>query len=130
MDVNLTSEGKVKLEPDMELPFTYQVCRDLEKPFIYQVCGYIPGFISESLTGGGGGGGGGKLHIYVREILGGNMKTHVAVYEEGLFDLRGGKTFLRGDKCPLSPPPPPPLKETLYTMYRVCVWGLLALLYV
>lgn len=25
VDVNLTSEGKVKLEPDMELPFTYQV---------------------------------------------------------------------------------------------------------
>ena len=26
MDVNLTSEGKVKLEPGMELPFSYQVC--------------------------------------------------------------------------------------------------------
>ena len=26
VDVNLTSEGKVKLEPGMELPFTYQVC--------------------------------------------------------------------------------------------------------
>ena len=26
VDVNLTSEGKVKLETDMELPFTYQVC--------------------------------------------------------------------------------------------------------
>ena len=33
------------------------------------------------------------------------MKTRVAVYEEGLFDLRGDKTFLRGGKCPLSPPP-------------------------
>ena len=44
-----------------------------------------------------GGGGGGQLHI--REILGGNMKTHLAVYGEGLFDLRGGK-------CPFSPPPP------------------------
>ena len=31
---------------------------------------------------------GGKLCI--REILGGNMKTHVALHEEGLFDLRGG----------------------------------------
>ena len=40
------------------------------------------GFISEKVTRGG------KLHI--QEILGGNMKTHVAVYEEGLFDLRGG----------------------------------------
>ena len=27
---------------------------------------------------------GGQSHI--REILGGNMKTHVAVYEEGLFE--------------------------------------------
>ena len=36
------------------------------------------------------------------------MKTHVAVYEEGLFDLRGGKTFLRGGKCSLWPP-----KETV-----------------
>ena len=35
-----------------------------------------------------GGGGGGEPHI--QEILGDNMKTHVAVYEEGLFDLRGG----------------------------------------
>lgn len=26
VDVNLTSEGKVKLEPGMELPFSYQVC--------------------------------------------------------------------------------------------------------
>ena len=34
------------------------------------------------------------------------MKTHLAVYEDGLFDLRGGKVFLRGGKCPLSPPPP------------------------
>ena len=25
VDVNLTSEGKVKLEPGMELPFSYQV---------------------------------------------------------------------------------------------------------
>ena len=35
------------------------------------------------LDGGGGGGGGG----------GGNMKTRVAVYEEGLFDLRGANLF-------------------------------------
>ena len=34
---------------------------------------------------------GGKPHI--REILGGNMKTCVAVYEDGLFDLRGAKPF-------------------------------------
>ena len=34
---------------------------------------------------------GGEPHI--REILGGNMKTHLAVYEEGLFDLRGGEPF-------------------------------------
>ena len=43
------------------------------------------GFISEKVTRGG------ELHI--REILGGNMKTHVAVYEESLFDLRGAKLF-------------------------------------
>ena len=30
---------------------------------------------------------GGEPHI--QEILGGNMKTHVAVYEESLFDLTG-----------------------------------------
>ena len=36
-------------------------------------------------------GGAGRMHI--RKILGGNMKTHVAVYEEGLFDLRGAKLF-------------------------------------
>ena len=46
---------------------------------VLQVMLQPPGFISESLTRGG------KLHI--REILGGNMKTHVAVYEEGLFDI-------------------------------------------
>ena len=44
---------------------------------------------------------GGERHIR-REILGGNMKTHVAAYEEGLFDLRGGKLFLKGSKRPLS----------------------------
>ena len=52
---------------------------------------------------------GGKLHI--REILGGNMKTHVAVYEEGLFDLRGAKLFKGGQMPPLAPPPPPPKKK-------------------
>ena len=45
------------------------------------------------------------------------MKTHLAVYEESLFDLRGGgqKPFFRECKCPVSPPPPhpPPKKETL-----------------
>ena len=45
--------------------------------------------------------GGAKPHI--REILGGNMKTHVAIYEEGLFDLGGAKLF-QGGQCPLSPP--------------------------
>ena len=34
---------------------------------------------------------GGQPHI--GEVLGGNMKTHLAVYEEGLFDLRGAKLF-------------------------------------
>ena len=46
---------------------------------------------------------GGESHI--REILGGNMKTRLAVYKDGLFDLRGGKTFLRRGEYP--PPPPP-----------------------
>ena len=45
----------------------------------------MAGFISESLTRGG--------EPHIREILGGNMKTHLAAYEKGLFDLRGGKTF-------------------------------------
>ena len=49
----------------------------------------------------------------MREILGGNMKIHVAVYEESLFDLRGGKTFLR--RGANTPSCPPPLKETLIT---------------
>ena len=49
------------------------------------LCTYT-GCISENLTREG------KLHI--REILGGgNMKTRVAVYEDGLLDLKGGKTF-------------------------------------
>ena len=34
------------------------------------------------------------------------MKTQVAVYEEGLFDLRGGKSFLRGQMPPLACSPP------------------------
>ena len=57
---------------------------------------YKSGFIAESLTRGGGtthtrnlGGGGG-----------GNMKTHVAVYKEGLFDLRGAKLFKGGANAP------------------------------
>ena len=50
--------------------------------------------------------------LHIREILGGYMKTYVAVYEEGLFDLMGGKT-LRGANAPSRPPPPPTLKETL-----------------
>ena len=41
------------------------------------------------------------------------MKTHLAVYEEGLFDLRGGKTFLRGGQ--MHPPP----KETVYIIIGV-----------
>ena len=44
------------------------------------------------------------------------MKTHLAVYEEGIFDLRGGKTILREANSPYCPPPPQ--KETLmYVMY-------------
>ena len=35
----------------------------------------------------------GARTAYTRKILGGDMKTHVAVYEEGLFDLRGAKLF-------------------------------------
>ena len=64
---------------------------------------HTPGFISENVTRGG------KPHI--REILGGNMKTHVAVYEEGLFDLRGAN-------APFSQLQ----KETLYTVY-CCILG-------
>ena len=43
--------------------------------------------------------------------LGGNMKTHLAVYEESLFDLRGGggKLF-KGGKWPY----------TLYMVYMYC----------
>ena len=52
-------------------------------------------------------GGGGQPHI--QEILGGNMKTRVAVYEEGLFDRGGGgggaKLFKGGQLPPLTPPP-------------------------
>ena len=44
--------------------------------------------------------------LHIREILGGYMKTYVAVYEEGLFDLMGGKT-LRGANAPSRPPPHP-----------------------
>ena len=55
------------------------------------------GFISEKVTRRG--------ELHVRGILGGNMKTRVAVYEEGVFNLRGGaKLFKGGGKCPLSPP--------------------------
>ena len=38
------------------------------------------------------------------------MKTHVAVYEENLFDLGEGGKLFKGGKCPLSPLPQ---KETL-----------------
>ena len=50
------------------------------------------GFISENVTRAS------KRHI--REILEGNMKIHVTVYEEGLFDLRGS---IKGGHLP--PPP-------------------------
>ena len=43
------------------------------------------------------------------------MKTRVAVYEEGLFDLRGAK-LLRGANAPSRPPP---LKETLPMLYGI-----------
>ena len=67
-------------------------------------------FISEKVTRGG------EPHI-----LGGNMKTRVAVYEEGLFDLRGGKTFLGGEGG-ANPHPP---KETLYVyMFRANTYHL------
>ena len=52
-----------------------------------------------------------------REILGWYMKTHVAVYEEGLFDL-GGATFLRGANAPSHPPPPPPPSG----LYSICMY--------
>ena len=32
--------------------------------------------------------------------LGGNMKTRLAVYEDGLFDLRGAKLFKGGANAP------------------------------
>ena len=51
---------------------------------------------------------GGEPHI--REILGGNMKTHLAVYEEGLFDLRGSKLFSGGGGAN-APSCPPSLKR-------------------
>ena len=44
------------------------------------------------------------------------MKTHLAVYEEGLFDLRGGKTFLRGGGANA------PLKETLTYFHVVYMY--------
>ena len=43
------------------------------------------------------------------------MKTHLVVYEEGLFDLRGGKTFLKGGGQML--PLTPSLKETLVLLH-------------
>ena len=46
----------------------------------------------------------GRRTAYTRN-LGGNMKTHAAVCEKGLFDLRGGKTFKGGQMPPLAPPP-------------------------
>ena len=58
-----------------------------------------------------------KLHmgdeLHIREIFGGgrggggNKKTHVAVYEEGLFDLRGAKLFQGGGGGKFPPPPNP-----------------------
>ena len=56
---------------------------------------YSSGFISEKVTRGG------ERHI--QEILGGNMKTHVAVCEEGLFHLRGAKLF-KGGQMPQKKP--------------------------
>ena len=52
-----------------------------------QICYIVySGYISENLTRGAN-------HTFLGEGGGGNMKTRVAVYEEGLFDSRGGKTF-------------------------------------
>ena len=80
------------------------------------------GFISESLTRWG--------EPHIREILGGNMKTHLSVYEEGLFDLRGG-----GGRCPLSPPapsppPPPPQNIHVQCIKYMYVHALTPILYV
>ena len=53
-------------------------------------------YLGEGVGGVGGGGGGNVC-----------MKTWMAVYEKGLFDISGDKSFLRGGggKCTLLPPP-------------------------
>ena len=64
---------------------------------------------------------GGERHI--REILrggGGNMKTRVAVYEEGLSDLHGeGGNHFKGGKCP---PPTSENLATILTVLHVYTW--------
>ena len=40
------------------------------------------------------------------------MKTHVAVYEEGLFDLRGANLYKGGQMPPLLPTPSNPAMAT------------------
>ena len=75
-----------------------------------------------------GGGGGQTAH---KRNLGGNMKTSLAVYEEGLFDLRGAKRFKGGGKCPLSPTPckgtlvyPPKCTTACGTLVYTCSLGI------
>ena len=50
------------------------------------------------------------------------MKTCVAVYEEGLFDLRGGKTFILRGQIPLSLPPKrnPAIYVVMRQSHRLC----------
>ena len=50
----------------------------------------------------------GGANCTYKKSWGGNMKTHQAVYEEGLFDLRGGKTLWGGGA---NGPPHPSLKK-------------------
>ena len=45
------------------------------------------------------------------------MKTHLTVYVEGVFDLRGAKLF-KGGKCPLFPPLKKPYKDWMYSNAR------------
>ena len=74
---------------------------------LYIYC--APGFISENLTRGAN-------RTYEKSWGGGNMKTRVTVYEEGLFDLGGGggQNFCKWEQMPPLKSHPP-LKETLCT---------------
>ena len=50
------------------------------------------------------------------------MKTHVAVYEKGLFDLRGGAKLFKGGLMPPLAPPLPLLKETLVKVLQMYMY--------